>query len=145
MFAVLEKVGEEDGRSFYTTRRAEYEYLWGDNKRAADLIDKAAEKTPTIFEVRRLQAEIYLKAGNQSRANQAIKMMERMMEDREVYDRRSNYRIFLETKAQYLADVGQFTDAKRLYDDTAYFTEEERDKAVKDIEVAQAFYSKTRR
>ena len=45
LFAVLERVGEENGRSFYTTRRAEYEYFWGDNKRAAQLIEQAASKT----------------------------------------------------------------------------------------------------
>jgi tetratricopeptide (TPR) repeat protein len=49
LFATLEKVGEENGRSFYTTRRAEYEHLWGDNRKAAQLIDQAASKTPTIF------------------------------------------------------------------------------------------------
>lgn len=145
LFTVLEKVGEENGRSFYTTRRAEYEYLWGDNKRAASLIDQAVEKTPMIFEVRRLQAEIYLKAGNRNRADQAILAMTRMMEDREIYDRRSNYRIFLETKAQYLVELGQFSDAKKLYDDLAYFTPEERDKAVKNIEITQAFASKKQR
>lgn len=98
-----------------------------------------------IFEVRRLQAEIYLKAGNRNRADQAIQAMTRMMEDREVYDRRSNYRLFLETKAQYLVEIGHFSDAKKLYDDLAYFTPEERDKAIKDIEITQAFASKKQR
>lgn len=84
LFSVLERVGEEGGRSFYTTRRAEYEHLWGDNKTAASLIDQAVEKTPMIFEVRRLQTEIYLKAGNRSRADQGIQAMAKMMEDREV-------------------------------------------------------------
>lgn len=144
LFAILQRVGEESGRSFYTTRRAEFEHLWGDNKTAAELIDQAATKTPAIFEVRRLQAEIYLKAGNKSRVNEAIQAMARMMEDHQVHDRRSNFRLFLETKAHYLVEVGQFADAKNLFSDSAYFTPEERDAAIKDIEVTQAFAAKRR-
>lgn len=142
LFAILERVGEESGRSFYTTRRAEYEFLWGDNRKAAMLIDQAVDKTPMIFEVRRLQAEIYLKAGNRNRADQALQAMARMMEDREVYDRRSNYRLYLETKAHYLVESGQYSEAKSLFNDLAYFTSEERDKAVKEIEVTEAFANK---
>lgn len=145
LFAILERVGEENGRSFYTTRRAEYEHLWGDNKKAAQLIDQAASKTPMIFEVRRLQAEIYLKSGNKNRADDAIQAMARMMDDRDVYDRRSNYRLFLETKARYLIEVGQFSDAKELYDNPAYFTPDERDKAVRDIEMTQAYAARKKR
>ncbi len=139
LFGMLASVGEENGRSFYTTRRAEYELLWGDKKWAALRIDQAAEKTPTIFEVRRLQAEIYLKIGNRNRVEQALQAMTRMMEDREVYDRRSNYRLYLETKASYLVETGQYSEAKALFNDTAYFTSDERDRAVKDIEVTQSF------
>lgn len=145
LFGVLERVGEENGRSFYTTRRAEYEILWGDKKKAAFLIEQAVEKTPMIFEVRRLQAEIYLKIGNRNRADQALQAMTRMMEDREIYDRRSNYRLYLETKAHYLVEAGQYSEAKELFNDPAYFTPEERDKAVKDIEVTQAFVSRRKR
>lgn len=144
LFAILENVGEENGRSFYTTRRAEFEYLWGDNKKAAQLIDKAAAKTPAIFEVRRLQSEIHLKSGNKNRADEALQAMSRMVNDRAVYDSRYNYRLFLETKAHYLVEVGQFAEAKTLYNDLSYFTPDERDKAVKDIEVTQAFAAKRR-
>jgi tetratricopeptide (TPR) repeat protein len=144
LFNVLEKVGEEDGRSFYTTRKAEFEYLCGDIRLAASLIDQAVTKTPMIFEVRRLQAEIYIKIGNKNRAEQAIQAMTKMIEDRKIYDRRTNYRLFLETKASFLTEVGQFQEAKILFDDLAYFTREERDKAVKNIEVAQSFASKKR-
>lgn len=145
LFAVLERVGEESGRSFYTTRKAEYEFLCGDNKKAAQLIDQAATKTPMIFEVRRLQAEIYLKSGNRNRADEAIQALTRMMEDRDVYDRRSNYRLFLETKAHFLVEIEQFLEAKALFGDPAYFTLAERDKAIKDIEMTQGFASKRKR
>lgn len=142
LFMVLEKVGEEDGRSFYTTRRAEYEHLLGDNKMAASLIDQAVEKTPMIFEVRRLEAEIYLRAGNRNRADQAIQAMSRMMDDRRVYDRRSNYRLFLETKAKFFEESGRYEDAKKMFSDSNYFTPDECDEAVKKIEITQAFSSK---
>jgi tetratricopeptide (TPR) repeat protein len=145
LFSVLERVGEESGRTFYTTRRAEYEHLWGDNKKAAQLIDQAAAKTPMIFEVRRLQAEIFLKAGNKNRSDEAIQAMAKMMDDHEVYDRRSNYRLFLETKAHYLVELGQFLEAKKLFGDLAYFTAEERDKAIRDIEITQGFAEKKRK
>lgn len=98
-----------------------------------------------IFEVRRLQAEIYLKVGNRNRVEQALQAMTRMMEDREIYDRRSNYRLYLETKASYLVETGQYSEAKALFNDPSYFTSEERDKAVKDIEVTQAFVSRRKR
>ena len=39
MFDLLEEVGDEGGRSFYTTRRAEFEHLCGDNRKAIGLID----------------------------------------------------------------------------------------------------------
>jgi len=145
LFTVLERVGEESGRSFYTTRRAEYEHLWGDNKQAAQLIEQAVSKTPTIFEVRRLQAEIYMKSGNKNRANEAIQTMARMVGDHEAYDRRWNYRLFLETKSHYLVETEQYEDAKKLYNDLAYFTADERSKAIKEIETAQAFASQKRR
>ena len=144
LFAVLERVGGEDGRSFYATRRAEYEYLWGDNKSAAQFIEQAVSKTPAIFEVRRLQAEIYLKAGNRNRANEAIQAMTRMVGDHEVYDRRRNYRLFLETKAHYLTAFGQYDEAKNQYNELAYFTAEERSNGIKEIEKTQAFASARR-
>lgn len=145
LFAVLEAVGEENGRSFYTTRRAEYEYLWGDNKLATTLIEKAVAKTPMIFEVRRIQAEIYLKAGNKNRAFDAVQAMERMMSDHNIYDRRSNYRLYLETKAHYLTEIGQYGEAKGLFGDLSYFTNEEREAAIKDIEMAQGFTQQKKR
>lgn len=142
LFTILERVGEESGRSFYTSRRAEYEFLRGDSKKAATLIDQAVEKTPMIFEVRRLQAEIYLKVGNRNRADQALQAMKKMVEDKAVYDRRTNYRPYLETKSHYLVEIGHYSDAKDLFRDLAYFTSEERDKAIRDIEIAQSFATK---
>lgn len=139
LFKVLEDVGEREGRSFFTTRRAEFEYLWGDNSEAARLIEAAAARTPRIFEVRRLQVEIHLKDGNRVRAGEALEAMAKMMDDRDVFDRRSSFRTFLETKAHYLTELGDFEEAKQQFGDSAYFTDEERAAAVKDIEISQAY------
>ena len=53
-----------------------------------------------------------------------------MVGDHEVYDRRWNYRLFLETKSHYLVELGQYGEAKELYNDLAYFTADERSKVV---------------
>ncbi|MBP2147386.1 tetratricopeptide (TPR) repeat protein [Xanthobacter flavus] len=145
LFSKLERVGEENGRSFYTTRRAEFEHLRGDNNAAASLISIAASKTPTIFEVRRLQAEIFLKAGNKNKAYEALQAMDKMVHGNSISEGRSNYRFFLETKAHYLTDIGQFSEAKDLFEDTSYFSKAERDREIKNIEVAQSFYDMRRR
>ena len=60
MFDLLAQIGEEGGKSFYTTRRAEFEHLCGDNAEAMKLIDEAVRRTPGLFEPLRLQAEILL-------------------------------------------------------------------------------------
>ena len=83
MFDLLEQVGEEGERSFYTTRRAEFEHLCGDNGKAMDLIERAVKRTPKLFEPRRLHAEILLKAGNLAKANEVIGTMERMVNSRD--------------------------------------------------------------
>jgi hypothetical protein len=54
LFERLKQVGEEEGHSFYTTRRAEYELKNGQVNEAARLIDEAAVKTPHIFNVKAL-------------------------------------------------------------------------------------------
>lgn len=62
----LEQLDEEEGRSFYDTRMAEIEYLYGDIKLARDLILKALKKTPSLFAPLSLLAKISLKSGNPS-------------------------------------------------------------------------------
>jgi tetratricopeptide (TPR) repeat protein len=53
---VLKHLDEESGRSFYATRKAELEHLWGDNRTARTLIEQAISQSSTIFEQRRIYA-----------------------------------------------------------------------------------------
>lgn len=139
LFDVLESVGDQDGRSFFTTRRAEFEFLWGSNKEAVRLIDEAIAKTPTIFEPRRLHALIMLKDGNKTKAFETIKLMYEMVNARKPGERRTNFRAYLETNAQYLVETARYKEAKEIYDDLSIFTDSERKKAVREIEIAEAF------
>ncbi|MBA4097646.1 MAG: hypothetical protein C0484_12880 [Rhodospirillum sp.] len=142
LFDVLETVGEEAGKSFFSTRKAEFEHLWGNNKLALKFIEKAVAKTPSIFEPRKLYAEILLKEGNKAKAFEVIQELERQVNSRDPGERRSNYRAYLEIHSHYLVEVGQFKEAKDLYDDTSVFTDAERKGAKKEIEVIQAYRSR---
>jgi len=136
---VLEEVSNEDDRSFYSTRMAEIEHRWGDNKKARRLIEEAIDLTPTIFEPRRIYAEILLKDGNKGKAHEVIEWMKRKVEAREPSEQRSNYRPYLETYSHYLTEVGRWSDAKAIFNDRQVFTDEERREAVRQIEIAQGF------
>lgn len=142
MFDVLSRVGEESGKSFYTTRKAEFEHLWGNNREALRLIDIAIGKTPTLFEPQRIYAEILLKDGNKSRALSVLDGMREMVGVRDVEDSRTNYRAYLVTYAHYLVEIGEWEQAKSIYDDDAIFTDHERRTAVKEIEVTQSYSAK---
>lgn len=142
LFDKLEKVGEEGGRSFFTTRKAEFEHLFGDNNKALNLIEVAINKTPTIFEPRRLHAEILLKNGNKVKALETINIMRDIVNSRDPNERRASYRPYLETYAHYLTEIGNYKKAKEIYDDTLAFTNEDRIQAVREIEVVQGYRSR---
>jgi len=139
LIRVLEEVGEEGGRSFFTTRRAEFEHLWGDNNEALRLIEKATRRTPNLFEPRRLHAEVLLKSGNKAKAYETICIMKEMVDSNNPDDRRKNYRQYLKTLAYYLVEVGQYKEAKKLFRKGPIFTEEERNVEIRNIEIAQAY------
>ena len=139
MFEALKRVGDEGGHSFYTTRRAEFEHLWGSNKKAIALIEEAVRKTSAIFEPRRLQALIYLKDGIKSKANETLSVMREMVTSRSPDERRSNYRAYLETMAEYYLEAGQYDEAKKIYDDATSFTNAEQSAAIRRIEIAEGF------
>lgn len=135
LFDALEIVGETDGHSFFSTRKAEHEFRKGSKARAADLIAEAVKKTPRIFEVRRLEAEINLDLGNKTKAASAVQAMEQIVNDRDIYDRRSNYPIFLKTKAHYLAETGQHDAAMALLKEDDYFSRDEQEKLLGEIKI----------
>ena len=141
LFDALEKVGEEAGRSFFTTRKAEYEHLCGDNRIALDLIERAIVKTPKIFDAQRLRAEILLKDNQVGKAADAISRMREIVDSRDPTERRSNYRSFLVTEARYLTEVGKYSEAKAIYENPSVFSTEERAGGIRDIEIVQAFKS----
>ena len=139
LFDMLANFGEEAGRSFFTTRKAEFEHLWGNNKEALRLSEQAVSKTPNIFEPRRIYAKALLKDGNKLKARDQIDTMHGMVNARIPSERRSNYRPYLETYAEYLTEVGSYQDAKNIYDDHSIFTEDERIAAIRNIEIVQGF------
>lgn len=139
MFGILERVGEEGGKSFYTTRRAEFEHLWGSNREALRLIELAIKKTPRLFEPQRIYAEILLKEGNKIRASSVIDGLREMVNARDVEDSRTNYRAYLVTYSHYLIEIGEWDQAKQVYEDVNVFTDKERKAAIKDIDVTQSY------
>ena len=116
--------------------------MLGSNKDALRLIEEAIRKTPTIFEPRRLHAEILLKEGNKTKALEVVMFMREMVNARDPDERRTNYRQYLETYSHYLVEVGRYLEAKEVYDDGSIFTPDERLAAIRDIEITQGFRAK---
>lgn len=139
MFDTLEEVDKDSSRSFFVTRKAELEHLFGDNRTALQLVEEAIRKTPSIFEPRRLHAEVLLKEGNKSMALQAINVMRDIVNARDPNDRRSNFRAYLETYSHYLTAIGNYEDAKAVYQENKrVFSEEEIKSGIRMIEIDQA-------
>jgi tetratricopeptide (TPR) repeat protein len=136
---LLEDLSEESGRSFFTTRKAELEHLYGDNRLARKLIEHAIDKTPRIFEPRRIYVDILLKDGNKTKAKDVIEWMYQNVNARDPGERRTNYRPYLETRAHYLEEIGRYEEAKEIFRDRAVFSEDEANTAVRMIEKTQAY------
>jgi tetratricopeptide (TPR) repeat protein len=141
---LLEALSEETGRSFFTTRKAELEHLYGDNRLARSLIEQAIQTTPNIFEPRRIYADILLKDGNKAKAGDVIKWMHEKVNSRGSGERRTNYRPYLETRAHYLTEIGNYEEAKEIFSDRAVFSDEEANAAVREIEIVQAYRRRER-
>jgi tetratricopeptide (TPR) repeat protein len=139
LFERLKLVGEEEGRSFYTTRRAEYELKFGNVDDACKLIDGAVAKTPGIFNVHALRAQIYLDRGNKTIALDEVRVMRSMVFKDNSSDQLTNLRPLLEVEASYYAAVGDYEKAKEAYKRPEVFTSAEREAAIKRIEVEQAY------
>jgi hypothetical protein len=143
IFGKLEVVDREAGRSFFATRRAELEHLWGDNKLALQMIEQAINKTPNFFEPRRLHAEILLKERNPSKALESIHIMRDIVQAHDPKERMTNYRMYLQTYAHYLTDTGEYNNAKKVFSDISVFTDAERVAAIREIEIVQAYRHKS--
>ena len=137
LMGVLKRVDDEGGKSFYPTRKAEIELLGGDRRLARTLAEEAMARTPNIFEPRRIYAEILLAEGNFAKMPEVLQSMRDKVNAPEPGERRTNYRAYLETHAHYLTEVGQYSEAKEIYDDESVFTSAEREKAIREIELVQ--------
>lgn len=142
MFDILEKVGEEGGKSFYTTRMAEFEFICGTTHKARKFVEKAIGRTPRIFEPHKIYAEILLKEGNKTKARDELNFMREMVNSRDANERRSNFRAYLQIYAKYLTEIGQFDEAKKVFEDGTVFTDEERVNEVRQIEIIQSYIKK---
>ena len=110
----------------------------GNDTEALRLVERAVEKTPTLFEPHRLNAEILLKLGNKVKASEVLGIMREMVNSMKPNDRRRNYRQYLETYAHYLTELKQFQEAKKVFHDQRVFTLEESEREIRDIDILQA-------
>jgi tetratricopeptide (TPR) repeat protein len=138
LFDRLQTVGDEGGRSFYATRRAEYEWRARRFPEACRLIDEAAKRTPGLFNVHALRAEIYLDRGNKIIAWDEIKRMEDLVYRNLESERHTNLRTLLEIEASYYASNGEFDKAKEKYQMSGIFSEEEQQKANRNFDHQRA-------
>lgn len=141
LFETLKEAAKEGGRSFYETRRAEYEASIDNISEACKLIDDAVRKTPGIFHIHALRSEVYLERGNKSVALEEIKNMRRIVYSKAGGERLSNLRSLLEAEASYYCAQRNYDSAKTIYRKKGVFTESETLEAIKRIETEQAFGS----
>jgi tetratricopeptide (TPR) repeat protein len=118
----LERLDEEEGRSFHSTRMAEIEYLYGDNKKAITLIKTALQKTPRLFAPLSLHSKILLKDGNPSRAKDQINIARSVVFDKSGFDLKANHRPLLQLEADYFIAIGEFPKALELYRSSKFFS-----------------------
>lgn len=137
LMGVLEQVGDEGGRSFYTTRNAEIELLGGDIRLARRYAEDAIARTPNIFEPRRIYAEILLADRNFAKVPEILHWMRNKVQSTEPGERRKNYRAYLETSANYLLEIEKYSKAKEIYEDVEVFTSAEQKAAIREIELIQ--------
>ena len=139
LFERLKQAGEEHGRSFYTTRRAEYELKRGSVDVACKLIDEAVKQSPGIFNVHALRAEIYLERGNNTTTLEELKKLHAIVHRNTSGERFTNLRPYLVLEASYNAATGNFDGAKDIYRNRDVFTEEEALEAVRQLEIERAY------
>lgn len=144
LFDDLEQIGEEDGRSFFTTRKAEYEYLNDKLPSALKLVDSAINKTPTIFEPYKIKARILLRLGDIVKAKEAIDRMKEIVSHNDQDERRSYYREYIVTLVDYLIATGQFGEARKSITDDGVFSTEERLEQLKGIDLSEADFRRKR-
>lgn len=135
----LKQIDAEEGRSFHSTRLAEIEYLYGDNKKALTLVQEALKKTPNLFTPLELYSKSLLKDGNFSKAKDQINLARKIIIERSAFDLRANYRPLLQLEAEYSMSVDDFSSAIEIYRDKKYFSDLDRTALGKEIETIKSY------
>lgn len=135
----LEQRDAEEGRSFHKTRMAEIELLYGDTAKALILIQDAIKTTPRLFEPLRLYVKILLKIGNHLKAKEQLDIIRDATINGDHHDRRANYRPYLQLLSDYYLGVGDFEKALDVYDDSRFFTDEDRRSIKKEVDMLRAY------
>ena len=138
LFQRLKDGGGDEGRSFYTTRRVEYEWKEGRINNACKLIDETISKTKGIFSIHILRASIYLDKGNKTIAYEEIKAMKDMIARHSRSEGQTYLRALMEVEALYYSAIGQFDLAKNIYKNSKVFSELETSNFIKAVEYDQA-------
>ncbi|WP_374427492.1 TIR domain-containing protein [Paracoccus sp. (in: a-proteobacteria)] len=141
LLEALRKIDEEEGRSFHSTRLAEIEHLYGDNRKALDLVQDALGKTPLLFDPLRLYSKILLKEGNSSRAKEQINLVKKIVFDRSAFDLRANHRPYLQLLAEYHIEVGEYSAAIDTYRNSKLFTESDVSNLQKEVDIVRGLKS----
>lgn len=138
LFSILEKSENEDGHSFYTTRKAEFEHLYGNNREALRLIKLAIKKTPNIFEPRQIYISILLDEKKISEAREAIEYL-RTIFNQERNVNSNKLRQFCEIQFEFFKVNNQWEDAKNIISNKHLFTDEEITRLCKDADMDQSY------
>ncbi|WP_142780591.1 lipopolysaccharide assembly protein LapB [Agrobacterium sp. T29] len=135
----LSALDDEEQKSFSHTRKAEIELLYGNPDTAHTFIKEAMHRTPYLFEPKLLNARILLKKGNKPAAKDEIQNLEFMTSRHGQAENKAHRRQVLILKSEYLVETRQFKDARDIYKDDICFSEADRVKALKEIDMAEAF------
>ncbi|MFB7147131.1 TIR domain-containing protein [Agrobacterium deltaense] len=138
----LEILDDEEQKSFSYTRRAEIEYLYGEVSRAYGFIREAMRRTPHLFEPKLFNAKILLKSGNKPKAKDEIENLLRMTARHGHSENKAHRREVLILKAEYFVEIGQFKEARDIFDDGLCFTDSDRVRERKKIDQAESYVSR---
>lgn len=134
----LTSLDDEENKSFSYTRKAEIELLYGDTSKALTSVKEAMKRTPYLFEPKLLHAKILLKQGRKSLVPEEISNLERLTSRSGRSDNKAHRRQVLILKSEYMVDTGQFKVAKEIFDDFRCFSDTDKEKNIKFIDVAEA-------
>jgi tetratricopeptide (TPR) repeat protein len=140
----LERLDNEENKSFSFTRKAEIELLYGDPRKADAHIREAIRRTPYLFEPKLLNARILLKRGNTPAVADEIQHLERLTSRSGHSENSVHRRQVLLLKSEHFIETKRFSEAAEVYRDSLCFSEEDKTAGLKKVERAQAFLRSNR-